>query len=117
MIQTNRSRTSVSVLSSVPISQAIAHLAAQIPCFKGSEEDNVELWIHQVENVARIHGVSDDIILLAILQKLKKLALDWFEMKSGYVNDSWQNFKEALVKKFERKIPCRQAIQRVEARK
>jgi len=38
MVQTDRLRTST--LSSVPISQAIAHLVAQIPCFRESKEEN-----------------------------------------------------------------------------
>ncbi|XP_020295220.1 uncharacterized protein LOC109860510 [Pseudomyrmex gracilis] len=59
----NESRSPV--LASLAPAQAVKLLSSQIPDFKGSEDEDVSLWIENVEQVARIHGVSEDVTLLA----------------------------------------------------
>jgi len=45
----------------------------------GTEEEDVEAWIHTAERVAQIHAVFND-ILLAATSKLKKTAHKLFEL-------------------------------------
>lgn len=62
------------VLSSLSAAQAVKLLAKQVPEFDGSWDSNVEFWISTVEQVARIHSVADDVVLLAATDKLTKSA-------------------------------------------
>jgi hypothetical protein len=75
------------VSSSSP-AQAVALLAPQIPEFSGSDEKNVQMWTQRVDHVARIHGVSNDVILLAASSKFTKSAKRWYEMQNGIVIES-----------------------------
>lgn len=59
-------------LAAVPTAQAITVLASQIPAFDGSEDKDVESWIHLVDLIANAHGVGDDVTLLAASSKLLK---------------------------------------------
>lgn len=47
-------------------------LASQLPEFSGKEDDDVVIWIQKVERVARIHGASQEMMLLAATGKLVK---------------------------------------------
>lgn len=49
-------------------------LASQFSEFNGTNGDDVELWIQNVERVSRIHGVYQDVMLLAAFGKLVKSA-------------------------------------------
>lgn len=42
---------------------AIKFLKSQIPCFSGTDEDDIELWIEKVEGAANIYDFSQIIIL------------------------------------------------------
>jgi len=48
-------------------------LASQILSFGGTEEEHVNLWIKKVERISRIHGVNDEVMLLAASGKLVNL--------------------------------------------
>ncbi|EZA47253.1 hypothetical protein X777_16556 [Ooceraea biroi] len=104
-------------IAAAPPSHAVTMLASQIPEYGGSEEENVQLWIQRVEQVARIHRAPDDIVFLAASTKLVKTARRWFDMGSGPMIESWAGFREAVLKRFTRKILFHVAIQKVEARK
>ncbi|XP_067212248.1 uncharacterized protein [Linepithema humile] len=88
------------VMATMPTAQAVTLLASQIPYFSGSEDDNVDLWLQKVERVARIHGVADEVILLAVSSKLTKLARDWFDLNTAHKLKLLQNLnlpeKEAI---------------------
>ncbi|KYQ53606.1 hypothetical protein ALC60_00522 [Trachymyrmex zeteki] len=104
-------------LATVPTAQAITVLASQIPTFDGSEEEDIESWIHRVDLIANTHGVSDGVTLLAASSKLLKHAKDWYYMEEGPSNHSWFSLKEAILKRFKRHIPFYLVMQKVEARK
>ncbi|KYQ49675.1 hypothetical protein ALC60_11252, partial [Trachymyrmex zeteki] len=53
---------SMPTLAAVPTAQAITVLASQIPAFDGSEDKDVESWIHLVDLIANAHGVAPYII-------------------------------------------------------
>lgn len=94
-------------------------LASQLPEFSGKENDDIELWIQKVvERVVRIHGASQDMMLLASSSKLVKSARKWFELGTGSINDTCQvEFQEfALLRQFKRKIPYQIIIKKIEAR-
>lgn len=97
--------------------QAVTLLAPQIPEFTGTEEDNVQIWVQRVTKVAQIHGAPDDVTFLAASSKLTKTARRWFDLSTGQMIESWESFKQAIVKRFDRKILFHVAIQRIETRK
>jgi len=106
-----------SSLASVPIAQAINLLSSQIPEFKGSEDEDVQLWIQKVEKVSRIHEVSANVTLLAASSKLGKSARRWYDSLGGRADESWQDFKEAITSRFQRQLPYHIIVQRIEAKK
>ncbi|KYN17400.1 hypothetical protein ALC57_10313 [Trachymyrmex cornetzi] len=106
-----------STLSTISASQAISLLASQVPEFGGTESENVQLWIQRIDQVARIHRVPDDVILLAASSKLTNIARKWYDIGSGSMLESWQGFRESILKRFTRRILYHVAIQKVESRK
>ncbi|XP_024880065.1 uncharacterized protein LOC112459926, partial [Temnothorax curvispinosus] len=104
-----------------PISSATAYavklLTTQIPEFAGTEEEKIETWIQTGERIAQIHAVSDDVLLLAASSKLVKNAKRWFDLNVTTLIESWQIFKEAIIRRFKRKILFHVAMQKVEARR
>lgn len=106
-----------SILSGIQPAKSITLLASQIPCFGGTEDENVEIWLKKVERVSRIHNVSDDVTLLAATSKLTKLARNWFDLDTGTINDNWCTFKQAVISRFQHETPFYLIVQKVEARK
>ncbi|KMQ90759.1 hypothetical protein RF55_9447 [Lasius niger] len=104
-----------SAFSSVPTGQAVKLLASQLPVFGGTEDEDVEIWLQKVESVAGIHAVADEVTLLAAISKLNKSARRWFDLTTGSVNHSWSCFKEAITKRFKRRVLFHVAMQKVEA--
>jgi len=54
---------------------AVNLLAPQIPDFGDADSKNAQLWIQCVDKIGRIHGASDDVVLLAATTRLIKTAL------------------------------------------
>ncbi|XP_067204114.1 uncharacterized protein [Linepithema humile] len=104
-------------LSNVPPAQAVSLLASQIPVYSGTEDEDVELWVRRVELAASVHGISDNITLLACTSKLQKYARDWFDLETNLAGITWNTFKEAIVRRFKRRVPFHVAMQKVDARK
>lgn len=116
--QSDSSRgTRTSAIGSATPAQAVTLLAPQIPEYKGTEEENVRRWIQRVEKVAQVHRAPDDVTLLAASSRLGKTARRWFDLGSGSMIESWMGFKEAIIKRFDRKILFHVALQKAEARK
>lgn len=97
--------------------QAVSLLSTQLPGFKGSEDEDVELWLQKVEDIAAIHGVSPEIALLAASAKLSDTARKWLDLSSSNIRRSWATFKQALSDRFRRTVMYHVQIQKVEARK
>ncbi|KMQ90234.1 retrovirus-like pol polyprotein, partial [Lasius niger] len=106
-----------SSISSASTAQAVKLLSTHIPDFSGSEDEDVDSWIHTVERVAQIHGVPNDVLLLAATGKLKKTARKWFDLYITKLIESWSYFREAIIKRFKRPVLFHVAIQKAEARK
>ncbi|XP_018359981.1 PREDICTED: uncharacterized protein LOC108759166 [Trachymyrmex cornetzi] len=104
-------------LGTITSAHAVTLLATQIPTFGGSDSENVQLWVQRVEQVARIHDVQSDVTLLAASSRLTKLAKRWYDIGSGSMLESWSGFKEAILKRFTRKILYHVAMQKIEVRK
>ena len=105
-----------SAFSTVSTGQAVKLLSTQIPEFDGSEESDVELWIQKVEHIATIHRVSQDTVLLAASSKLIKNARKWYDLASCSVYESWDNFKNALTRRFKRRVLFQVIMRKAEAR-
>lgn len=103
--------------SSIPASHSVKFLASQIPLFSGTEDEDIELWLEKLENVARIHNLSSAVLLSAATTKLDLSARRWFDLSPGETSESWDRFKIAILRRFKRKIPFSVLMQKVEARK
>lgn len=106
-----------SSLASMSSSHAISLLASQIPEYGGKESENVQLWVQRVDQVARIHKVPEDVTLLAASSRLVNIAKRWYDIGSGPMIESWSGFKEAILKRFTRRILYHVALQKIEERK
>lgn len=102
--------------SSISPAQAVKLLSSQLPEFGGTDDEDVEMWMQKVVNVSEIHQVSEEITLLAATDKLVKTARRWFDFSTGTVNRSWPCFKDAIIRRFKRKILFHVVMQKVEAR-
>lgn len=96
---------------------AVQWVALQIPEFAGGEKDNVSTWTQRVDRVAAVHGVADNVILLAASSRLTKAARRWYDIQIGQVLESWASLKQELHRVFGRKIPFYRVMQEVEARR
>lgn len=95
----------------------IPSLAAQIPEFGGTDNDNVQGWVQRMKYVARIHGVSDGAILLAATSRLTGAARKWYDLQMGEVIETWTSVRREMLKIFDRQIPFHKAMCKIEARK
>lgn len=106
-----------SAFSMVSSAQAVNLLASQIPMFGGQEEEDVLQWTQRIERVAQIYQVTEDVVLLAASSKLAEIAKRWFDLGSGIMIESWQRFREAIIRCFSRRIPFPVVMQKMEARR
>lgn len=86
------------VVTTVPPANAVMLMGTQIPEFGAGDEENAQTWVQRVERAARIHGATDDVILLAASSKLTKAARRWYDVQSGRALESWIGLKEELLK-------------------
>lgn len=91
-------------------------LMTQIPEYGGADADSVVMWTRRVDNVARIHQVSDGLIHLAATSRLSGAAKKWYDLQSGAVLESWRALKRELINLFDRRVPFYVAMREVEAR-
>ncbi|CAL1683820.1 unnamed protein product [Lasius platythorax] len=82
-----------------------------------SDDENVVVWTQRVDKVARVHGATDDVTLLAASGKLTKTAKAWYDIQSGEVLESWSSLKQEIVKMFDRQVSFMMAMQKIEARR
>lgn len=61
-------------VSAAPTGSIIRWIAAQIPEFEGTEDENVITWTKRVDKVATIYGATDGVTLLVALSCLVKKA-------------------------------------------
>ncbi|CAL1671695.1 unnamed protein product [Lasius platythorax] len=69
-------------------SSASKFLSSQIPQFRNTDKEDVEIWIEKLESVARLHGFSQEVMLSAAFSRLVKTARRWFDYSTGSVNSS-----------------------------
>lgn len=83
--------------------QAIKFLASSISSFGGSEEENIILWLENIEAIAGNYKMSPMVRLSTATNKLHKTARHWFDLSSRDIFKSWTSFKTAIIKRFKRK--------------
>ncbi|XP_026829817.1 uncharacterized protein LOC113563025 [Ooceraea biroi] len=106
-----------SSIGSSSAAHAVNLLAPQIPEFGGTDTENVRLWVQRIDRVSAIHRAPDHVTLLAASSRLVKQARKWFDLGSGPMLESWMGFREAIIKRFERRVLFQVALQKIEARK
>lgn len=70
-----------------------------------------------MENIARIHSVSTDVLLLAASEKLTKSARAWFDVPPLSTRESWTNFKSDITAAFKVRFLYKSIMEKVDARK
>lgn len=83
----------------------------------GTEKENVQLWVQRVNQIAKVHQVRDNVVLLAASSKLAGEARRWYDYQIGSVLESWEVFSEQLIKMFDQRVPFYVTMQQIEARK
>lgn len=99
--QPSSSESRSSLIATVSPAHVVTLLAPQIPEFGGLKEDNVRQWVQRVTKVAQVYRATDEIILLAASSRLIKAARRWFDVGTGSMLESWTEFREAIVKRFD----------------
>lgn len=102
---------------SLPPGHAVKFLATQIPQFSGSEEDDINIWLQKIENVADLHNLSSSVKLTAATTKLSGNTRRWFDLSTGESTRSWTAFREAVSSRFRMRIPHSVLVRKLEARK
>ncbi|XP_011878157.1 PREDICTED: uncharacterized protein LOC105567696, partial [Vollenhovia emeryi] len=92
-------------------------LVSQIPQFGGTEDEDVELWIEKIEKIALIHGLPPGAMLSAASLKLTKAARRWFDLTTGSINESWSDFRSAVIRRFKRQILYTAVIRKADERR
>jgi len=105
-----------SEFSSLPPGHAVKFLSTQIPQFSGSEEDDVDILLKKIENVADLHNLATSVRLTAATSRLSGNARRWFDLGSGESTRSWLTFKESITSRFRRRIPHSVLVKKLEAR-
>lgn len=54
----------------------IKFMSKLIPPFAGKEEENVTKWIERISSIARLHNISDGVLILAAVNQLRDRALN-----------------------------------------
>ncbi|XP_071636705.1 uncharacterized protein [Temnothorax longispinosus] len=72
---------------------------------------------NSLEHVAQVHGVAEDVLLLAATGKLKDNARKWFDLNICTLIESWPVFKTSFLRRFKRTILFHVAMEKVKARK
>ena len=60
-------------------------IASQIPHFKGSESEDIDKWIDNIEMVRLMYDVPDDTIKVLATSRLQDKALSYYYSIEGYV--------------------------------
>jgi hypothetical protein len=102
-------------LAAIPPAQAITLLSSQIPSFSGTEDEDIEIWIRKIDRMASIHQVDGSIKLLAATRNLHRIARDWFDLEEGLIAESWDTFKNAILRRFKRRVSFSTIMQRAES--
>ncbi|XP_071628367.1 uncharacterized protein [Temnothorax longispinosus] len=98
------------------IGHSVKFLSSAIPSFGGTEEEDVSLWLEKIESIAANYNLSPVTRLSAATTKLNKAARRWFDLCTGDVNGSWDAFKEAIVKRFKRRVLFNVVMQKINNR-
>lgn len=81
----------------------IKFMSKLIPPFAGKEEENVTKWIERISSMARLHNISDGVLILAAVNQLRDRVLEWYNRQPVDSVAIWENFKYKLRRYFERK--------------
>jgi len=97
--------------------QAIKFLTNSISSFGGTEEEDVSLWLEKIETIAVNHNLPPLVRLSTATSKLSKIARRWMDLSPGDINKSWDSFKEAIIRRFKRRVLFNVVMRKIEDRK
>ncbi|XP_076385878.1 uncharacterized protein LOC143264115 [Megachile rotundata] len=87
-----------------------------IPSFTGQEEENVVLWLERIVSIGRLYQLTDDVLVLAAVNKLEGRALSWYNRQSVDTVATWEDFKFQIRAFFQRKESVTTTLARVGTR-
>ncbi|XP_029168381.1 uncharacterized protein LOC114939502 isoform X2 [Nylanderia fulva] len=91
-------------MSFAATAQSIKFLTNSISSFGGTEDEDISLWLEKIETIADNYGLSPIVRLSAATSKLNKVARRWMDLSPGNINKSWDTFKDAIIRRFKRRI-------------
>lgn len=77
-----------------------AEIAALLPNFHGGSDENVDTWFSRADMVKSTYDLTDEVMVLIVVQKLKDAALNWYHSKPVYATLKYAELKYNLVTMF-----------------
>ncbi|XP_039303958.1 uncharacterized protein LOC120357509 [Solenopsis invicta] len=134
ILQSNYERRQLSGLSSDPFSRTVSGEGAEqrpfsshdwgrikfaaklIPTFSGKDDGVVERWIERCASIARLHRITDDVLVTAAINQLAGRARNWLHRQPPESVVTWPDFSFQLRNYFERKEAITDTIARINRR-
>lgn len=88
-----------------------------IPEFAGNADEDVVSWFRRIAQIRERYNVSQEKLLLAVVNKLKGRALEWFHSKPEHITFGLQELEEHMTSMFCVKEDYISLRRRFEARK
>ncbi|KAH8008746.1 hypothetical protein HPB51_003393 [Rhipicephalus microplus] len=84
--------------------------SSSIPLFDGMPQQSTHEWITQVERIAALAHWTPSLTLVTAASRLTGSAKDWHSAY-GSQYDTWEQWKEALILRFKRKLTMQEFLQ------
>ncbi|KAH8039955.1 hypothetical protein HPB51_009211 [Rhipicephalus microplus] len=84
--------------------------SSSIPLFDGTPQQSTHEWITQVERIAALAHWTPSLTLVTAASRLTGSAKDWHRAY-GSQYDTWEQWKEALILRFKRKLTMQEFLE------
>ncbi|KAH8034350.1 hypothetical protein HPB51_023354 [Rhipicephalus microplus] len=84
--------------------------SSSIPLFDGTPQQTAHEWITQVERIAALAHWTPSLTLVTVASHLTGSAKDWHSAY-GSQYDTWEQWKEALILRFKRKLTMQEFLE------
>ncbi|KAH8026926.1 hypothetical protein HPB51_000222 [Rhipicephalus microplus] len=84
--------------------------SSSIPLFDGTPQQSTHEWITQVERIAALAHWTPSLTLVTAASRLTGSAKDWHSAY-GSQYDTWEQWKEALILRFKRKLTMQEFLE------
>ncbi|KAK9744764.1 Retrotransposon gag protein [Popillia japonica] len=106
----------VDAVTSYRVQKYPTEIAALVPEYYGNVDDIIT-WLERVDTVQRIYVITDDVMVLIMINKLKGRAKAWFDSRPDHVAYNFNELKTELRKMFKSKEDRITNMKKFEGRK